>query len=101
VATLNAFATAGLEPDAVIWLKLPPEQARGRVASRTDKGGEASRIDAEAARFHDTVFEAFARLAADDPKRFIVLDASAAPRDIYLELMRHPRWVALFGALNE
>ncbi|MBI3554951.1 MAG: dTMP kinase [Deltaproteobacteria bacterium] len=90
VKNLNRVATGGLEPDAVIWLKLDPKIAYDRIESR---GGEKSRLDSEAMAFHLRVFDGFSQLAANDPERFIVLDASRSPEQVFQELLAHPNWV--------
>lgn len=93
VADLNLLATQGLEPDAVVWLKLEPEKARARIDAR----GEKTRLDAEQAAFHHAVFAAFESMAARNPRQFIVLDASLSPDGIFESLLRHPNWIALFA----
>lgn len=92
--TLNAAATGGLEPDAVLWLKLDPEQARNRRAAR---GGE-DRLEGEKPDFHEAVYAAFSRIAKQEAARFIVLDAALAPDDVFRQLLEHPLWKRLFGS---
>jgi dTMP kinase len=94
VGRLNAFATDGLEPDAVIWLKLDPSAARARVEGR---GETLSRIDAEAEAFHRKVFSAFETMAKREPARFIVLDAGASPDAVFQELLGNRIWQSLFA----
>ena len=92
VAGLNRLATGGLEPDAVIWLKLDPKVAWQRIESR---GGEKSRLDAETMDFHQRVFEAFKELVDEQPEQFIVLDAALTPDEVFRSLLTHPTWLAL------
>lgn len=83
----------GLEPDAVIWLRLSPEVARRRLRGR----GAENRLDAEASSFHERVFSAFEEMArASD--RFIVLDASQDEKTVFSELLAHPLWRNMFGS---
>jgi dTMP kinase len=96
VSRLNHAATSGLEPDAVIWLKLDPVEARKRTGSR---GGE-NRLDAEKHAFHQAVFDAFCKMAEDEANHFIVLDASASPDEVFAALCRHPLWIRLFGSAS-
>lgn len=93
VKELNRIATGGLEPDAVIWLKLSPTEARARIEAR----GEKTRIDDEAASFHQAVFEAFEAISAAEHERFLVLDARLPPDDVFLSLLRHPLWKKLIA----
>ena len=58
-------------PDLTFLLDLPPAEGLGRRASSAD------RLEAEPEQFHDRVRRAFLDLAADDPDRYLVLDATA------------------------
>jgi dTMP kinase len=93
VNTLNDAATGGLKPDAVLWLKLDPETAKQRAAKR----GDQNRLDSEKEEFHQKVFNAFEKMAKLDHKKFIVLDASQSPDDIFKQLLNHPRWKELMA----
>lgn len=94
VERMNEVATGGLRPDAVVWLKLSREAAEKRAAGR----GEKNRMDSEGAAFHQSVFDAFSRMAARE--NFIVLDASLPADQVFAQLEKHPRWRALFGDLE-
>ena len=61
------------KPDATLLLDLPPEAGLERARGRA--GGE-DRFERLGLAFHARVREAFLRLAAEDPGRFLVLDAS-------------------------
>jgi dTMP kinase len=71
VEDVNRFATGGLLPDLVVLLDLDPAAGLGRQARDPD------RIEAQDLDFHRRVRDAFRDLAAADPKRFAVVDASA------------------------
>jgi dTMP kinase len=96
VTRLNEAATGGLHPHAVIWLKIEPELAKKRTASR----GAENRLDAEKSAFHQKVYDAFLKMTAAEPKTFIVLNAEANPDEIFHELITHSRWIELFGAIS-
>ncbi len=69
---LERFATDGLRPDLTILLDLPPEVGLGR------KGAEITRFEAAFdLDFHRRVRDGFLELAAADPERFTVVDATA------------------------
>ena len=78
VAGLSRWATQGLVPDLTVLLDLPPEtglaRARGRAA--------ADRIEAESLDFHERVRQTFLELAATEPHRYLVLDATRRPEEI-------------------
>ncbi|SFK88972.1 dTMP kinase [Geodermatophilus ruber] len=72
VRTLSRWATEGLRPDLTVLLDLPPEvglaRARGRAA--------ADRLESESLDFHQRVRTTFRALAAAEPGRYLVLDAT-------------------------
>ena len=61
-----------LEPDLTLLLDAPAEVGRGRAFDR----GEADRLDSEEAGFYRRVREGYLELAAAEPERFVVIDAS-------------------------
>ncbi|RJL31883.1 dTMP kinase [Bailinhaonella thermotolerans] len=70
VARVNAWATGGLVPDLTVLCDLPPEVGRGRFASPAD------RIESEPQDFHERVRREFRAIAAADPDRYLVVDAT-------------------------
>lgn len=78
VSWLSSWATGGLRPDLVVLLDVPPEVGLGRAARR----GPADRLESESVAFHERVRFAFLDLAASDPKRYLVLDATRPPEEI-------------------
>jgi dTMP kinase len=71
VEEVNRFATGGLLPDLVVLLDLDPASGLRRRAGALD------RIEAQDLGFHRRVRQAFRDLAAADPARFAVVDATA------------------------
>lgn len=84
VRELSLWAAEGELPDVTILLDLDPEAARRRIDA-ADKPFD--RLESERSEFHGRVRRAFLALAADEPQRFLVLDA-AAPPDALAELIR-------------
>lgn len=73
IRDLSMWATDNLLPDLTILLDLDASQTRVRLdGSRT----RFDRLEAEAEEFHGRVREAYLELAAADPDRFLVLDAT-------------------------
>ena len=79
VTALSAFATRGLTPDLTVLLDLPVEVGLARAR---DRGAAADRLEAEDVGFHRRVRAAFRRLAAAQPERYLVVDASAPADDV-------------------
>ncbi len=61
-----------LQPDLTLLLDAPPEIAMDRA----EKRGEADRLDSEEANFYQRVRDGYLGLAAAEPERIAVLDAS-------------------------
>lgn len=74
IRDLSLWATDGLLPDLTILLDLDPELGAVRRA-----GGEYDRMEAESLDFHRRVRDGYLALAAAEPGRFLVLDATQAP----------------------
>ncbi|MDU0327679.1 dTMP kinase [Microbacterium sp. KSW2-21] len=77
VRALSLWAAEGLLPDLTVLLDLDPAAARARLDA-DDKPFD--RLEAEKSEFHARVRAGFLALAADEPERFLVLDA-ARPAD--------------------
>jgi dTMP kinase len=71
LAHVLGFATGGLEPDLTVLLEVPDDVARRRLGDQRD------RFESEPHAFHARVREGYRALAAADPGRWVVLDASA------------------------
>ena len=80
VRVLNDFATAGLRPRRTLLLALDPELASARLAAT---GSAPDRLEREPSAFFAEIARAYEQLAAAEPDRFRVLDASA-PRQAVL-----------------
>ncbi|MCZ7579346.1 MAG: dTMP kinase [Fimbriimonadaceae bacterium] len=75
---LNGLATGGLCPDLTLLLDLRPEVGLGRLESK-------DRLDKEALDFHRRIREGFLALAAEDPGRWRVIDASLPASEVSAE----------------
>jgi dTMP kinase len=87
VRALNHAATGGLMPDATVLLEITPDRALARVdgsdgsEGRSDDPGQA-RFEQEPIEFHRRVADGFRALASEEPGRWFVVDASAAPERV-------------------
>ena len=73
IRKLSLWAAEGLLPDITVLLDLDVAIGRDRLdESRT----RYDRLESEAAEFHTRVREAYLALAAAEPERFLVLDAT-------------------------
>lgn len=77
VRDLSLWATNHLLPDLTIVLDLDPEVAVAR------REGAPDRLERESLDFHRRVRAGFLLLAAADPARYLVLDATRDPRELH------------------
>ena len=68
----NAFATGGLRPDLTVLFDLPAAVGLARLR-------DPDRMDALPRAFHERVRQGFLDLAAQEPRRFRVVDAERSP----------------------
>ena len=81
VRGISVWATEGLVPDLTILLDLDPAVGRARIA-----GGKYDRLEEEKSDFHDRVRAGYLALAAAEPQRFLVLDATRDRDDLEAEI---------------
>jgi dTMP kinase len=88
IATAEALATGGLRPDLTLLFDLPVAVGQERKHLAASAAGapaqEWNRLDAESTAFHERVRQAYLDLAAHEPERWIVLDATQ-PTDVIAE----------------
>lgn len=76
IALLERAAVGVTRPDLTIILDLPPREGLARAARRRPAGESADRFEAEGADFHEGLRRAFLDIAAREPARCCVVDAS-------------------------
>ncbi len=81
---ITRFATGGLQPDLTLLFDLAIETGLER---RQTSGGEWNRLDASALEFHKRVRRRFLELAASEPERWVVVDASQGIDEVEAEVM--------------
>ncbi|MDC7787385.1 dTMP kinase [Rhodoplanes sp. TEM] len=81
IRALERVAVGDTLPDLTIVLDLPAEAGLARAAGRRD-GGTADRFEAEDVAFHAALRDGYAAIAAAEPGRCAVVDASPAPERI-------------------
>ena len=77
IRALNAFGTGGLAPDRTLLLRIDPSAGLGRIADRP-----ADRLEQEDVAFFAAIAAAYDALAAEEPERIAVIDASQSPEDV-------------------
>jgi dTMP kinase len=79
IRRLNLFATGGLAPDRTLLLRI---DARAGLARAGGRGEEADRLEREELAFFEAITAAYDDLAAAEPTRFAVIDATREPRAV-------------------
>ena len=71
VRAINNAATQGLKPDLTVLLDISPKEGLVRK-----KGKRQDRFEQEELAFHQRVRDGYLKLAANDPERWLVIDAT-------------------------
>jgi dTMP kinase len=82
IRALNAFGTGGLTPDRTLLLRIDPADGLGRIAHR-----EAERLEQEDTAFFSRVAAEYDALAAAEPDRFAVIDATQPPAGVLVDAL--------------
>lgn len=80
---ITYFATGGLTPDLTLCFDISAEEGLSR---RRLGGGEWNRLDAEALEFHQRVRAGYRELVAQEPARWVVIDAARPIEEIQAEI---------------
>lgn len=83
--SLLNFATGGLWPDLTLYLDVDAETGLNR---RKSGGGEWNRLDDYALAFHRRVRQGYVELAAQQPQRWVTVDAGQPMQVVQQELRR-------------
>ena len=83
VRALNAFGIGGSDPDRTLVLML----AEGSERARARDSGASDRIGGRSQDYHRKVDAAFRIVAAEEPERVHLVDASGAPEQVTARLL--------------
>ncbi len=94
ILSLHTIGSYALMPDVTFLLYGDTEEVAARLAARD--GDDADRIGSRSAQYHSRVAARFRDLAAMDPERFVLIDASGTPGVVHDRI-----WRALAPLLGE
>ena len=80
IAALHRFALGDFTPDLTLILDLPAAAGLARAAARSVAADRFERLDPS---FHDRLREGFRAIAAAEPGRCVLIDASGAPDAVH------------------
>src|SRR6202035_3590106 len=81
---LHRFALGDFAPDLTLILDVPVAEGLARAARRSGNADRFERLDAA---FHERLREGFKQIAAADPQRCVVIDASGAVENVHREVL--------------
>lgn len=83
VKKINDYAVKNFMPDYTVFLNLSPE-----LAFRRKGGADAGdRLEISGMEFHQKVYRGYLGLAAENPERFIVIDASGTREQTHAKII--------------
>ena len=82
IRALNEFGTGGLRPDRTLLLRIEPSAGLARISDRP-----ADRLEREDGGFFAAVAAAYDELAAAEPDRIAVIDASQPPEAVLADAL--------------
>jgi dTMP kinase len=80
---VTCFATGGLTPDLTLLLDLPVQLG----LERRQQGGDWNRLDAYELEFHQRVRKGYSQLAADEPDRWVTIDAARETELVWVDIL--------------
>jgi len=86
ILSLHTIGSYALMPDVTFLLYAETEAVAARLAARD--GDENDRIGGRPAEYHARVAKRFRDLAAMDPERFVLIDASGTPDLVHERVLR-------------
>lgn len=89
VSSINDFAVGVTRPDMTFVLDLDPGEARRRLLRRARPAGPPDRMEQEPEAFYAAVRSGYLSLAAREPERIRVIDASRSVEEIEQEIWKH------------
>lgn len=81
IRQMNAFATEGRQPDVTFFLDINPEAGAARRS-----GEKEDRIEKRGVEFQSLVRVTYLEIAADEPERFVVLNADQARDSLHAQI---------------
>ncbi len=90
ISKLHKMAFSDVRPDMTLLLDLPAEIGLARAWQQIENGqrtGKETRFEEEALAFHTKVRSGYLTLAAQEPQRFKIIDASASKEQVQREII--------------
>ncbi|MGB3282688.1 MAG: dTMP kinase [Methylovirgula sp.] len=79
---LERVTLGELRPDLTLILDLPADVGLARAAARRGPGVASDRFEAESIAFHDALRKAYREIAAAEPQRCVIVDATRSEDEV-------------------
>lgn len=90
ISKLHQLAFSDVRPDLTLLLDLPAEAGLARAWQQIENGqrtGRETRFEEEALAFHSKVRSGYLTLAADEPQRIKIINATASIKEVRQEMI--------------
>jgi dTMP kinase len=88
IRALERIVVADTKPDLTFILDVPAKEGMQRAAKRRGGVGSADRFEAEALAFHERLRDGFLMLAANEPERCVLIDATTPKEEVTEQIWR-------------
>ncbi|MBN1914529.1 MAG: dTMP kinase [Parachlamydiales bacterium] len=95
VAHFCNYISSGLTPHLTLYLDIAPEEAFKRVSTR-----KQDRIELESMEFHRRIREGYFSMAAQEPNRLHIIDATKTPQEVLEDALAHINEVLLLYGMG-
>lgn len=79
---LERVSLGSLRPHLTLILDLPARVGLARAAARRETHAKPDRFEKQSVAFHDGLRQAFLAIAAREPERCVIVDATQSPEDV-------------------
>ena len=87
IKAMERIIVGETKPDLTLILDVPVKEGMRRAAARRGKG-DADRFEAEALAFHEKLRDGFLTLAASEPQRCVLIDATLPKEEVSEQIWR-------------
>ena len=87
IRAMERIVVGDTKPDLTFILDVPAKEGMRRAAARRGKDG-ADRFEAEALAFHEKLRDGFLTLAANEPDRCVLIDATLPKEEVAEQIWR-------------
>jgi len=88
IRALERIVVGDTKPDLTFILDAPAKEGLRRANKRRSSGETADRFEAEAAEFHERLRDGFLMLAANEPDRCVLIDATTPKDEVAEQIWR-------------